>query len=42
MNDPHTPLSTFCDFQLIQTNRIQDVPYLGMKLVDILITLYTR
>ena len=27
MNDPHTPLSTFCKFQLIWINRNGDVPY---------------
>ena len=39
-NDPHTPLSTVCEFQLIWTNRKGDVPYLITKTVDILITLY--
>ena len=42
VNVLHTPLSTFCEFQLIQTNRKQDVSNLVVKPVDILITLYTR
>ena len=40
MNDPHAPLSTFCEFQLIQINRKGDVLFLIMKPVVSLITLY--
>ena len=42
MNDPHTPLSIFCEFQLNQTNRKGDVPYLIANPVDIHVSLYTR
>ena len=41
MNDPHTPLGTICEFQLIWTNRKPDVLYLIAKPVDTPITLYT-
>ena len=42
MNVHHTPLSTFCKYQLNHTNRRRDVPYLVMKPIDIHITLYKR
>ena len=42
MNVNHTPLSAFCKFQVNQTNRGQDVPYLIAKPIDIHITLYKR
>ena len=38
MNDSHTALSTFCEFQLIWINSKGDVPYLITKSIDIDIT----
>ena len=35
-----TPLSAYCEFQLNWINRKQDVPYLIVTPVDILITFY--